>query len=431
MVIMPIGEFKKIEDSIIIESDYPKIEFGTVNISKSNYVCAVKTGRDVIVLDDGEVEYFSILKTKGISKKAANLIQATVHGVLSTVIPGASLAGALVGNTAAAVAGTTASGTASLISGGVRDYHDVYIEFKDGKSCIIRCPDRYLKTIKKHCSEHEISKHKLDEKLGITNEMKDTHPKSADNVTRVEKTLFCSKCHGVLREGDNYCSKCGTPAEPREIRCPECNRKLDSGDNYCPNCGSRVDGSFETNKFAEYRLPEKDDNRYNSTINGSTRIKEKKLVGIKGWLLVFVISLCLSIVKIIGGMYFFTSGDCSLLKSYSNDPNICGSFEAYYNFTNSIAFCVVVLLLAIIYLLLKRRKSAKIIAMITLLTYAFISTISCGWSYLLMHGSDFPMEAANKATNEESLNMFGIITYCLIWTIYLLSSRRVEKTLTK
>ena len=124
---MPIGEFKGIEDSIIIESDYPKIEFGTVNISKSNYVCAVKTGRDVIVRDDSEVEYFSILKTKGISKKAANLIQATVHGVLSTVIPGASLAGALVGNTAAAVAGTTASGTASLISGGVRDYHDVYI----------------------------------------------------------------------------------------------------------------------------------------------------------------------------------------------------------------------------------------------------------------------------------------------------------------
>ena len=239
---MSIGDFKRIEDAIIIESDYPKIEFGTVNISKSNYVCAVKTGRDVIVLDDSEVKYFSILKTKGISKKAANLIEATVHGVLSTVIPGASLAGALVGNTAAAAAGMAARGTASRVSGGARDYHDIYIEFQNGKSCVVRCPDRYLKTIKKYCLERKISKRMLDKKLEIDNggDSSGIRRESDDPVKPSEKTSVCKNCNNEVTYGDKFCPKCGkhiaNPVETKDKRRHK-DRKKNIGKWLLSTCG--------------------------------------------------------------------------------------------------------------------------------------------------------------------------------------------------
>ena len=211
MVIMSIGDFKKIDEAIIIESDYPNVEFGTISISKRNYICAIKTENDVIVLDDSEVKYFSVLKTKGISKKAANLIEATVHGVLSTVIPGAGLASALAGNTAAAAAGIAASGSASHAAGGVRDYHNVYIEFLDGKKCIVRCPDRYLKTLKKYCSELKISKSMLDMKLGVENESdsKNVQHESGGSKKHNEKTALCKKCRQEVDLSRNFCPNCG------------------------------------------------------------------------------------------------------------------------------------------------------------------------------------------------------------------------------
>lgn len=56
--------------------------------------------------------------------------------------------------------------------------------------------------------------------------------------------MNCNNCGHPIPEGDNFCTRCGTPV-PVEKRCPNCNALLADGDIFCGKCGTRVGGNAQ------------------------------------------------------------------------------------------------------------------------------------------------------------------------------------------
>ena len=265
---MAKGDFTTAKEAAILGGDYGDAVFGTVAISNHDYICAIDIGNNILILDSDNVSFFTILKKKGMSRKAANLIGATTHAVISTMVPGASLIGAIAGNTAAAAAGVATSGAAAHVAGGIRDYRDIIVVFRDQKKCIIRCSDLYFKKIKKCCEERKLSEYEIDKLLNIKSEP--TSPKNSSK-NRVEKeqnqkpkisksqpssntyhqaaldkkeisskVRVCPKCKKEISDGDKYCSGCGIKIETAILKCYNCGHKLKANDSYCPSCGHPI-----------------------------------------------------------------------------------------------------------------------------------------------------------------------------------------------
>lgn len=50
----------------------------------------------------------------------------------------------------------------------------------------------------------------------------------------------CKNCGATLKEGQLFCTKCGTEREEPIVRtCANCGTELDDGDLFCPHCGTR------------------------------------------------------------------------------------------------------------------------------------------------------------------------------------------------
>ena len=205
---MAIGDFSKADDAEIIGGDYSGAAFGTVEKSKHKYVCAIRNKGKTIILDEMEVEYFASLTTKGLSKGSSRLIEATVHGVLSTVIPG----GGVIGNTAAAAAGVASRSAATHAVGGIREYRDILIAFRDGKTILVRCVDKYVKIMNKNCLKLKLSKEEIKYILGNENDS--------------------SPSQKVLRGH----------SKGSHLSCRICHERISASDKFCPHCGARING---------------------------------------------------------------------------------------------------------------------------------------------------------------------------------------------
>ena len=265
---MAKGDFTTAKEAAILGGDYGDAVFGTVAISNHDYICAIDIGSNILILDSDNVSFFAILKKKGMSRKAANLIGATTHAVISTMVPGAGLVGTFAKNAAAAATGIATSGAAAHVAGGIRDYRDIIVVFRDQKKCIIRCSDLYFKKIKKYCEERKLSEYEIDKLLNIKSEP--TSPKNSSK-NRVEKEqnqkpkinksqlssntyhqpaqnkketspklLVCPKCQKEISDDDKYCSSCGLKIETAILKCRSCGHSLRTSDSYCPSCGHPI-----------------------------------------------------------------------------------------------------------------------------------------------------------------------------------------------
>lgn len=181
---MVVGKFTKAKEGAILGGDFTNAVFGTVATSFNDYICAVDIGSEILILDNGDVEYYAVISKKGMSRKTSNLINATTHAVISTLIPGASLAGAIAGHTAAAAAGVATGSAAAHAAGGIRDYRDVIVVFRDQKKCIIRCSDLYFKKIKKYCEERKLSEYEIDELLNSKSKHLDTKASPSEHAKK-------------------------------------------------------------------------------------------------------------------------------------------------------------------------------------------------------------------------------------------------------
>lgn len=62
---------------------------------------------------------------------------------------------------------------------------------------------------------------------------------SAETALENKATNVCSKCGAELAEGQEFCSKCGTPRRNKFV-CSKCGAELAEGQGFCPKCGQKV-----------------------------------------------------------------------------------------------------------------------------------------------------------------------------------------------
>lgn len=56
---------------------------------------------------------------------------------------------------------------------------------------------------------------------------------------------ICSNCNAEVKEGSNFCSKCGIKLEFQDIfLCPTCGAKINPDSNFCSKCGTRLVEDF-------------------------------------------------------------------------------------------------------------------------------------------------------------------------------------------
>lgn len=458
---MAVGQFTKAKEGAILGGDFSNAVFGTVAISFNDYICAIDTGSEILILDDEDVEYYAAISKKGMSRKTSNLINATTHAVISTLIPGASLAGAIAGHTAAAAAGVATGNAAAHVAGGIRDYRDVIVVFRDQKKCIIRCSDLYFKKIKKYCEERKLSEYEIDELLNNKSKRVDTkaslsghakktnrpkHKYANDSVSSsrgdrssekqnyLDETHECPRCHNKISKGDKYCSSCGAKIEPKLTACYNCGHKLRTGDNYCPTCGHPTNvasiNNTDSPKTNTYELPHID----SEGSHGQSPIRagqKNNINGIDGWLAVFVISLILNTINTFMNVRFLTKEDCYLLQEYGSD--LCYAFEIFQNFEGlGLIFLGGVSITAII-LILGKQKVGQVFGIILPLLYLVFSIIDMIWLFSIIYSPayKFPSEPVNITTGKVVGNLLVIIVYCSVWIPYLLYSKRVRNTLTR
>jgi len=54
----------------------------------------------------------------------------------------------------------------------------------------------------------------------------------------MSETKICKKCGNILSEGQDFCTKCGTPYGKNT--CAKCGAVIEEGQDFCPKCGNKV-----------------------------------------------------------------------------------------------------------------------------------------------------------------------------------------------
>lgn len=162
----------------------------------------------------------------------------------------------------------------------------------------------------------------------------------------------------------------------------------------------------------------------------NSRKKSKNVKGIGGWLLFFVICMCLSlIVNVANSGQGISGSDCDLLnEAYNGFCNGIMPLMSIENIMNLIVFIAQVI--AIILTLSKKKVAIKynIVLLIASTLWVIIDT---AWAISVVGQYNIPSSVADPLINKVSGAAFGSVVACCIWAPYFLKSERVKNTLTK
>lgn len=162
----------------------------------------------------------------------------------------------------------------------------------------------------------------------------------------------------------------------------------------------------------------------------NSRKKSKSVKGIGGWLLVYVIYMCLSLIIRVGNRGQGLSGsDCDLLNEAYN--GFCSGIMPLMSVENTIILIIFIAQVIAIILILSKKKIAKNFNFFFLLASSLWAIIDTVLAISLVKQYDIPSSIADSMISTVvGQAVGGIIVYC-IWAPYLLKSERVKNTLTK
>lgn len=161
--------------------------------------------------------------------------------------------------------------------------------------------------------------------------------------------------------------------------------------------------------------------------------KRKKLIGLEGWLALFIVGSILGLLVTI--VRFFTDGfmsasDSEILNQYQ--AGLGDSLSALSTFENLAVILYVGLIITSLVLLFRRRKIAKGFAIATLLFGALYGLIDYSIASSIFESSDIFQTAEVESTMSKYRGDIarGVLAV-FIWVPYFLVSKRVKATLTK
>lgn len=120
----------------------------------------------------------------------------------------------------------------------------------------------------------------------------------------------CAKCGAELLEGQEFCSKCGTPANKKV--CSKCGALLNDDQEFCPKCGQKVSLAVDADVSSAI-------NQFNANLGEKKKKKSKKAV--------LIVAIIAALVAIAAVVFFIVSG--SFKGQYME---ISGEPDSYYKF---------------------------------------------------------------------------------------------------
>jgi hypothetical protein len=165
--------------------------------------------------------------------------------------------------------------------------------------------------------------------------------------------------------------------------------------------------------------------------NAQTTTKRGKgLVGLEGWLALFIVGLCISIVLIIVNLagYPSTLNDLSSLQgqaaSYVDALTPALWFEIIMN------IFTIALMVWVLVLLFQRSQMAVVVTVVFLITNAIFLVVDYAWASSIFNSynvSQYMQSELNAAAG----NVAKSLVAALVWAPYFLVSKRVKATLTE
>lgn len=161
--------------------------------------------------------------------------------------------------------------------------------------------------------------------------------------------------------------------------------------------------------------------------------KRKNLIGLEGWLALFVVSQIFSLIVTIYKFFsdgLVSSSDINAINQYQH--GLGDSLSSLVNFENIAIFIYVILIITTLVLLFQRRRLAKHFIIATLIFSAVYGLIDYTTASSMFNSSDiFQTTEIQSMMSEYSGNVGKSIISALIWIPYFLISKRVKVTLIK
>ena len=87
-----------------------------------------------------------------------------------------------------------------------------------------------------------IPQHKEAKNTGIDEVVIETKQKQKKIKQKDTTRLQCSNCHAELKEGQKFCTVCGTKVDNEVTKkfCPKCGVEIKKGQNFCTVCGEKL-----------------------------------------------------------------------------------------------------------------------------------------------------------------------------------------------
>lgn len=160
--------------------------------------------------------------------------------------------------------------------------------------------------------------------------------------------------------------------------------------------------------------------------------KRKKLIGVEGWLAIFILGLFLAAIQTVYNFFssgFISSSDTESLNAYQS--GLGDKLQTVVVFESFAILAYVTLIIITLVLLFRRSKLAKPFAIITLLFFTIYGSLDYA-----ITSSMFTSDILNTVEMQKLMTKYageigkGVIA-ALIWIPYFLISKRVKATLTK
>ena len=200
--------------------------------------------------------------------------------------------------------------------------------------------------------------------------------------------------------------------------CSECGAKLPNGAKFCAKCGSPA--KVELSNSDEIYEPS--NNEIKTPAKAERQLvltkKEKKLVGLSGWLVIFIIGLFASLLY--SGYYILV--DFGAISSYN-----LTSLAYVFLIELVINLLLFVFALLSIINILKYKRIGRTLAILFMVSVIIGSIINLG----LVNVISDQLVDSTTIISDQSSQVGRAIVYGCIWIPYFLISKRVKLTLRK
>jgi hypothetical protein len=164
------------------------------------------------------------------------------------------------------------------------------------------------------------------------------------------------------------------------------------------------------------------------TTTATASTKHNKLVGLEGWLALYIVGLGITGIVTIISLLGYGSTLTDLNSIQDQDPGMYQSFQGIINYEIFYHLLIIALITTVIVLLAKHKKLARTFAIGYMTSLIVFPTIDYIWGSSLASAYNLDL---SKELGEAGGEIGRNIIYAAIWIPYFFVSKRVKATLTK